>query len=193
MKRQRRLRRMGLGLLLAAMGAFALLWHSIRMTECGNVMTKGRVKIRLFDLDEQEETESEVEYIKPGDTISRSIRISVEDGSQPAYLRVWLVTYGLNARQKEELVEGIVLEEDWRWNERDGYFYYQGQIAEGEEIPFVCQLTIPEGWELLEKQPVFRFQVMAEAAETAYARNWGVTSADISESGSGTLAERMIE
>lgn len=186
MGKQRGLRRLGLGLVLAAMGVFALLWHHIQTSECKNVMTKGRVKISLQDLDGQEEAESEVEYIKPGDTISRSLQISVEEGSQPAYLRVWLATYGLNARQKEELVEGIILEEGWNWNERDGYFYYQGQILEGEEIVFSCRMTIPESWELLEEQPVFQFQVMAEAVETAYARSWGATSADISESGSGT-------
>ena len=171
MRHQRTLRKIGLCIVVAVLLLMGIFFRSMGQDEA-NVLTKGRVKIRIENIGEKQgaESGSEIDYVSPGEEIRRSSQITVSKDSRPAYLRVWLVTYGLNARQKQELSDSMETGDGWVWNPKDGCFYYQYQVLAGEEIPFCCQMTIPESWELLDEQPVFHFQIMAEAVETACAK-----------------------
>lgn len=170
MRHQRTLKKIGFCMVLAAVLLTGIFFRSMGQDEA-NVLTRGRVKIRMEDAGEGQGSgqEPEIVYVNPGEEISQNTMITVSEDSRPAYLRVALVTYGLNARQKQELSGQVKTGEGWEWNREDGYFYYEYQVKAGEEIPFCCRITIPEGWRLLEEQPVFHFQVMAEAVETACA------------------------
>ena len=170
MGHQRALRKMGICIVLAVVLLTGIFFRSMGQDEA-NVLTRGRVKIRLENTGEGQSSRQDPEmvYVNAGEKISQNTLITVSEDSRPAYLRVALVTYGLNARQKQELSGQVEAGEGWVWNREDGYFYYQPQVEAGEEIPFCCKITVPESWKLLEEQPVFRFQVMAEAVETACA------------------------
>lgn len=188
MRRQRRMRGFGTLVWIAAAITVIFLGHAMQ-SRAKNVATVGRVHISLQEEKTEENAklqvsiqqkdskgceqesssaEAKIQYLQPGDFVHKKAEIKVEKGSGTAYLRVKLVVCGGTAAQQKDLLENIEIGHDWYYQEKDGYFYYQKPMEEGDKAVFQAAVQVPQKWSELENTVCFRLNVVAEAAQDAY-------------------------
>lgn len=168
MRHQKLLLVIGICILGLCLVSLWVLIHIIGNSGDQNIVTTGRVRITMQELEEERQEELQVEYIRPGACIPIHSVIKVGKHSHPAYLRVQVVARGLNESLKRELLRHLQVGDGWIWNEQDGQFYYQEKVKEGDQILFCKEVEIPESWGALEQSPAFQFELIAEAVEATY-------------------------
>lgn len=133
-----------------AMLANATLAYYTDRVETHNVVTSGGIRITL---DEKTDTGADfvnVDNVMPGDVISKIVTVTNEE--QPAWIRVWVELEGEMhigkelAKVKPQIVtdgekvwiepaeDGMAIDfntKDWTFNEEDGHFYYNSELATG--------------------------------------------------------------
>ena len=101
-----------------------------------NVITSGEVKMQIVEKGYGDTVfPEEGVYVIPGDIVTK--RVSVKSLCEaPFYLRVKIV-YGINATELpfEECFKLDINEQSWIYS--DGWYYYDGIVAPGEETPVV--------------------------------------------------------
>lgn len=172
MKKQKILKVTGVLVLIMIMVIEAVLIYRLHQQDKQNVVTVGNVAISLYEpeyekLKANRET-GETERIKPGEKILRDPTIEVKSGSQMAYLRTRIVVGGLTEYQRRDLLERVELEAGWTYNPKDGYYYFNDPVQEGQEVRFFKSIVVPQEWEGMKEKMEFRLQVWAEAVQASY-------------------------
>lgn len=143
--------------------------HALR-SRAENIKTVGNVHISCISRENRnaEAKTEEIQYVKPGDRIEKQTEIRVKKGSHPSYLRVKVLLCGGTAAQQKDLLEQMKTGEQWYYCEKDGYFYYQKPVKEGDTALFPAALYVPEQWSGLKEEVSFRMNLRIEAAEAGY-------------------------
>lgn len=146
-----------------------------------NVITMGHVDIDLTEPNYPGDEDGEITDVKPGDSIVKDPTITVKQGSADTFVRVSVNITGLTDGQKNQLLEknpnGTYKYFDINianWKESDGYFYYVGTYAEGQDagvlkagqsVKLFENVKIPSTWgnEMADKS--FNIVVNAEAIQ----------------------------
>ncbi len=101
-----------------------------------NVVTSGEAKMQIVEKGYGDTAfPKEGVYVIPGDIVTK--RVSVKSLCEaPFYLRVKIV-YGINSTELsyEDCFKLDINEESWIYS--DGWYYYDGVVAPGEETPVV--------------------------------------------------------
>lgn len=136
-----------------------------------NVVTMGHVDI---DLDEpifsQENENNTITGVVPNQPIYKDPIISVQQGSEDAYIRAKIEFTGLDDTQIKQLRANINVDKSkWYYNETDQYYYYQGTLLAGQEVYLFDTVVIPASWGNEIADETFQIKVTAEAIQ---ARNF---------------------
>lgn len=151
-----------------------------------NVITVGNVKIDLTEPQWDATGSKEAEDVYPGEALAKDPTVK-NVGTNPCFVRIsvsaldqfgskGMITY------RTDYVEGK-LGENWELNQDDGYFYYTGVLAAGEETDALFdQIVMPVG--LVggeEAQPIVvtAEAVQAQGAKPSFADVQTMTVAEI--------------
>lgn len=146
--------------LVAALGVGATLAYFTDSQDVTNTITMGNVDI---DLDEPnypgEGEDNEITDITPNQTIVKDPTITLQEGSEDAYVRA-KITYSFAsdthrfdadeiAEKSGQLEAGMdILSQHWVKGD-EGYYYFQGILTDEEgknTIQLFRNVTIPEDW-----------------------------------------------
>lgn len=109
-----------------------------KQKETDNIITFGNVRLQLHEttLDQNNQEvafdENAQADITHNNTLSRIVRVE-NVGSQPIYLRVALSMSGTSEEgttfQADDYVSYALNDEDWTYNDEDGWYYYNTELA----------------------------------------------------------------
>ena len=144
-----------------------------------NVITMGNVNIDLDETgaEDRENTTHGKDYenVSPNEPIEKDPTVTIQPGSEDAYIRVSLEFIGdmftLEGKEADlkAAIDMAVNTDDWYYSSADGYYYYQGILSNKEsgitEATLFEGFTIPDSWgnEIADK--TFQIRVTAEAIQ----------------------------
>ena len=156
--------------LVAIVGVGATLAYFPDKDAATNVITMGHVDIELTEPSFPED--KEVTNIKPGDVIAKDPTVTVQEGSEDAYVRVKLeITGDITDAQKAQLLEKAAGEYKYLdidtdvWKQSGNYFYYNGVLKAGEVVTLFTEVTIPAEWDNSVADKTFNIAITAEAIQ----------------------------
>lgn len=157
--------------LIATIGVGATLAYFTDNDNATNTITMGHVDIDLdepnYDPDDDDDT---VEDIVPGEVITKDPTITVQEGSEDAYVRATItLSNNLTEEQAKELMAGITILDGWYYSDPeqngDGYYYYNQKLAAGGKAVLFEEVKIPEKWGNEVADMTFTIDVAAEAIQ----------------------------
>jgi len=169
--------------LIAAVGVGSTLAYFTSRDDIQNVFTLGNVGISLSETSDEEGVErlgTGIEFfdVLPGQTISKEPYVTVNDDSQPCYIRIKLelsdVTVetrvtGITKINMDALEAGLVLGDGWTHNTEDGYYYYGVALnAGGASSNLFDQVIIPSDWGNATAGRTMNMDIQAEAVQSNY-------------------------
>lgn len=151
--------------LVGAVGIGATLAYFTDKDSETNVITMGHVDVDLdepgFD-NEDGEDDNTITDITPGEKIVKDPTITVQEGSEDAYVRATIEYTGLTDTQIAEL--NIEINDGW-FLAADGYYYYNTKLSAGESAILFDEVVIPETWGNEMANKTFEIIVNAEAIQ----------------------------
>ena len=169
--------------LIAAVGIGSTLAYFTSRANIQNVFTLGNVGISLSETSDEEgaeilETGIEFFDVLPGQTISKKPVVTVNDDSQPCYIRIKLElsaepvetrAAGITEANMDALEAGLVLGDDWTLNTVDGYYYYGVELNASEASSNLFdQVIIPSDWGNATAGRTMNMDIQAEAVQSDY-------------------------
>lgn len=169
--------------LIAAVGIGSTLAYFTSRDDIQNVFTLGNVGISLSETsneDGAEILETGIEFfdVLPGQTISKKPVVTVNDDSQPCYIRIKLElsaepvetrVAGITEANMDALEAGLVLGKGWTLNTVDGYYYYGLALNAGEASSNLFdQVIIPSDWGNATAGRTMNMDIQAEAVQSDY-------------------------
>lgn len=166
--------------LVAVVGVGATLAYFTDNDSTTNTVTMGHVDINLTETTNANEGEEptaidpdagmQFTNVMPGDVLSKILRITVQPGSQNAYIRVQMDIEAadeditaedlqlLEAMLREQIVSG-----DWYF---DGeYYYYANEMEAADSVDFFRTVNIPAEWGNNTADGSFTIDLVAEAIQ----------------------------
>lgn len=126
-----------IGILVVAIIGGSSMAQVTRKAETENIISSGEISVKLLNKTKNGDDMPElITHIVPGDTLDNVV--SVKNTCQyDEYIRVSLdkVIYETaeeNATLDDSKATFLLNEEDWTYNERDGYYYYNDVLKAGE-------------------------------------------------------------
>ena len=126
-----------IGILVVAIIGGSSMAQVTRKAETENIISSGEISVKLLNKTKHGDDMPElITHIVPGDTLDNVV--SVKNTCQyDEYIRVSLdkVIYETaeeNAILDDSKATFLLNEEDWTYNERDGYYYYNDVLKAGE-------------------------------------------------------------
>lgn len=154
-------------LLLVAGGTFTYAYFT-DAKEQTNVITMGNVSIELTEPQFSTNTggTNKISNVMPNQTIVKDPTITLNTGSNDAYIRVKLTYTGdLTTSQQAQLETGIVFNAGWAKG-TDGYYYYNTALTQTDkEVVAFNEVHIPEDWGNNMAAKTFNIVVKAEAIQ----------------------------
>ena len=169
--------------LIAAVGIGSTLAYFTSRDDIQNIFTLGNVGISLSETsneDGAEILETGIEFfdVLPGQTISKKPVVTVNDDSQPCYIRIKLElsaepvenrAAGITEANMDALEAGLALGKGWTLNTVDGYYYYGLALNAGEASSNLFdQVTIPSDWGNATAGRTMNMDIQAEAVQSDY-------------------------
>lgn len=159
-----------------------------------NVITLGKVSGTLTetgeDSREDESIGKDYDNIKPGQTLAKDPKVTLNSDSEDAYARIKITYTDLTDAQITELENLLTLNAGWQ-KAADGYFYYNQIMTADDETTIFDEVMIPSTWgnEMAEK--TFRMNVVAELIQadnftptvdaSGYITSWGDVTIEANE------------
>lgn len=168
MKTQKILKVAILAVLLLIMLTEGFLLYYMHTSKNQNVITVGNVNVSLVEPKYEAQRKNGQTSASPGDKIMRDPVLVIEEGSELTYLRTTIVTEGLSAKQRRELLQGLETEYGWNYNAEEDFYYYNEPVTVGAQIAFFSEVTIPEEWSDTDEKIKFRLDVYAQAVQASY-------------------------
>ena len=169
--------------LIAAVGIGSTLAYFTSRDDIQNIFTLGNVGISLSETsneDGAEILETGIEFfdVLPGQTISKKPVVTVNDDSQPCYIRIKLElsaepvetrAAGITEANMDALEAGLALGKGWTLNTVDGYYYYGLALNAGEASSNLFdQVIIPGNWGNVTAGCTMNMDIQAEAVQSDY-------------------------
>lgn len=169
--------------LIAAVGIGSTLAYFTSRDDIQNIFTLGNVGISLSETsneDGAEILETGIEFfdVLPGQTISKKPVVTVNDDSQPCYIRIKLElsaepvetrAAGITEANMDALEAGLALGKGWTLNTVDGYYYYGLALNAGEASSNLFdQVIIPSDWGNATAGRTMNMDIQAEAVQSDY-------------------------
>ena len=179
-------------LLIAIVGVGSTIAYLTDKEEIPNTLTVGHVDITLTETQVEKDSTGK-EYIQtteitdkgltfgevlPGQTVPKNPTITVTEDSADAYVRAKLEVTAPDGSKiteadlkvlEDALIAQIKADDDWYYNETDGYFYYQSVRKATETAVLFKTVTIPgEEWAANTAGQTFNIKVYAEAIQADY-------------------------
>jgi len=159
-----------------------------------NVITLGKVSGTLTetgeDMRDDETIGKDYDNIKPGQTLAKDPKVTLDSDSEDAYARIKITYTTLTEAQITELEDLLTLNAGWQ-KAADGYFYYNQKMTADDETTIFDEVMIPSTWgnEMAEK--TFRMNVVAELIQAdnftptldaaGYITSWGTVTIEPNE------------
>jgi len=159
-----------------------------------NVITLGKVSGTLTetgeDMRDDETIGKDYDNIKPGQTLAKDPKVTLDSDSEDAYARIKITYTTLTEAQITELENLLTLNTGWQ-KAADGYFYYNQIMTADDETIIFDEVMIPSTWgnEMAEK--TFRMNVVAELIQAdnftptvdalGYITSWGTVTIEANE------------
>lgn len=169
--------------LIAAVGIGSTLAYFTSKDNIQNVFTLGNVGISLSETsneDGAERLERGIKFVDvlPGQTISKKPVVTVNEDSQPCYIRIKLElssvsvearAAGITKANMDALEAGLVLGASWKLNAVDGYYYYGLALNAGDASSNLFdQVIIPSDWGNATAGQTMNMDIQAEAVQSDY-------------------------
>lgn len=152
--------------LVAVIGVGATLAYFTDKDSKTNVVTMGKVDIKLDEPEFSKNPADTITDVKPNQTIVKDPKITVEGGSLDAYVRAKIEFKDLNEAQISDILPGIdIKNEEWYYSEADGYYYYQKKMSAKDSVYLFQSVKIPEKWGNEVSGLTFKINVFAEAIQ----------------------------
>lgn len=151
--------------LVAVIGVGATLAYFTDKDSKTNVVTMGKVDIKLDEPDFSKNPDDTITDVKPNQTIAKDPKITVEEGSLDAYVRAKIVFEGLSDEQVADILPLIDIDTTKWFLSTDGYYYYQASMAAGASDYLFQSVKIPENWGNEVSELTFKINVFAEAIQ----------------------------
>lgn len=152
--------------LVAVIGVGATLAYFTDKDSKTNVVTMGKVDIKLEEPVFSENYDGNtITDVKPNQSIVKDPKITVEDGSLDAYVRAKIVFEGLNQDQIDDILPLIDIDTEKWFLSTDGYYYYQAPMTAGASDYLFQSVKIPEKWGNEVSGLTFKINVFAEAIQ----------------------------
>lgn len=163
--------------LVAVVGIGATLAYFTDRDEATNVITMGHVDIDLEEPNFPGGPEGgEIENVVPGDEITKDPTVTVQEGSEDAYIRVKLNIVSDDVDFPAEYLAQLLAKnadgtykylniDTTVWAEADGYFYYNQVVKAGQQVVLFDTVTIPAEWNNTVADKSFKIEITAEAIQ----------------------------
>lgn len=151
--------------LVAVIGVGATLAYFTDKDSKTNVVTMGKVDIKLDEPEFSKNPDDTITDVKPNQTIVKDPKITVEEGSLDAYVRAKIVFEGLSDEQVADILPLIDIDTTKWFLSTDGYYYYQASMAAGASDYLFQSVKIPENWGNEVSELTFKINVFAEAIQ----------------------------
>lgn len=151
--------------LVAVIGVGATLAYFTDKDSKTNVVTMGKVDIKLDEPEFSKNPDDTITDVKPNQTIAKDPKITVEEGSLDAYVRAKIVFEGLSDEQVADILPLIDIDTTKWFLSTDGYYYYQASMAAGASDYLFQSVKIPENWGNEVSELTFKINVFAEAIQ----------------------------
>lgn len=151
--------------LVAVIGVGATLAYFTDKDSKTNVVTMGKVDIKLDEPEFSQNPDDTITDVKPNQTIVKDPKITVEEGSLDAYVRAKIVFEGLSDEQVADILPLINIDTTKWFLSTDGYYYYQASMEAGASDYLFQSVKIPENWGNEVSELTFKINVFAEAIQ----------------------------
>ena len=151
--------------LVAVIGVGATLAYFTDKDSKTNVVTMGKVDIKLDEPEFSKNPDDTITDVKPNQTIAKDPKITVEEGSLDAYVRAKIVFEGLSDEQVADILPLIDIDTTKWFLSTEGYYYYQASMAAGASDYLFQSVKIPENWGNEVSELTFKINVFAEAIQ----------------------------
>lgn len=167
MKKKKIIAALSVSVLLVAATVGATLAYFTDSDSKSNVITMGKVDGTLTESDEKVHEDGSVgqefNHIKPGQIIYKDPKVTLNDDSEDAYVRVSVNYTGLTEQQKTDVDEAIEKELQMGWGKgTDGYLYYNTKLTAGDSSVVFDSFIIPANWGNEVADMMFHIDVTAE-------------------------------
>lgn len=151
--------------LIGAIGVGSTFAYFTDTAEATNTVTFGHVEISIDEPEfKAENNGTEIKNVVPGQTVEKDPVITVEKGSEDAYLRAKIECKELTKEQIEGLE--FTFADGWTTTpDADGYYYYKDVVSEGKDVAFFTAVKIPGSWDNSMADKSFKIVVTAEAIQ----------------------------
>lgn len=126
-----------IGILVVAIIGGSSMAQVTRKAETENIISSGEISVKLLNKTKNGDDMPElITHIVPGDTLDNVV--SVKNTCQyDEYIRVSLDKVIYETAEENSILDDskatfLLNEEDWTYNERDGYYYYNDVLKAGE-------------------------------------------------------------
>ncbi len=141
-----------------------------------NTITSGEIAISLHEWADEEKTknfpEEGITGVVPATSVTKIVEVE-NTGTNPAYIRILLEKEIVLAKGEEETEVNLSLiclnidEENWTYNEEDGYYYYNTALEAGETTaPFFTTVTFDSTMNDLYQECTVYISVRAAAVQS---------------------------
>ncbi len=160
--------------LVAAIGVGSTLAYFTDRDTANNVVELGKVDITLteptYDANGGNNGD-QVKGVNPGDVIQKDPTVTVDEGSNPAYIRVHVdfrfADRDLDVNEDRAIRDLLELNDGWIEGD-NGYYYYQNVVEYGDgEHKVFDEVTIPSSWGNDYVNKTLHIDVTAEAVQAA--------------------------
>ncbi|MEE1006243.1 MAG: SipW-dependent-type signal peptide-containing protein [Acutalibacteraceae bacterium] len=141
-----------------------------------NVVTAGNVKIALKERALAEDGTTLVPFendqivIMPASEVSKIVTVE-NTGDQPAFVRIKLAKSIILAEDKAVETDLSLVTYDINlkdWTEKDGWYYYNGPLAAGEEtVPIITNVIFADSMSNIYQNSKVEIKIDAEATQSA--------------------------
>lgn len=181
--------------LVGAVGVGATLAYFTDQDSKNNTVVMGAVDITLNESTngrvgtegtwKEDETGLEFANVVPGEVVSKSVNVQVDENSQECYIRVKAEFKWNNAETADATLPRVSVAAisdykttDWFYNSDDQYFYYKGVCDAGDTYYLFDRITVPAEWDNDVANQGFDIVLSAEAIQAKYLADGMIVKGD---------------
>lgn len=158
--------------LIGAVGIGATLAYFTDSDEITNTIETGNVDIELTEPIFSENGDNVLRDVVPNQEIAKDPTITLQDGSEDAYVRVGIEVTGLNEEETAGIIASIEenLNDGWVKGENDDMYYFTSimSLPDNSTTTVFDQIQIPASWTNESANKEFNIVITAEAIQAAW-------------------------